>query len=88
MSLQPKGLREVPAQTVAVAQAAFFRGTLAMWARDWLGEVFAEEPFAEAFGRLGVPGLSPAVPASTTNAQPEPRRVQLRLRASGILGCN
>lgn len=59
MSLQPKGLPEIPEQTVAVARAAFPRGSLAMRVRDRLGEVFADEPFAGAFGVRGAPGLSP-----------------------------
>ena len=41
MSLRPRALPEVPAQTVAVARAAFPRGALAMRVRDELGEVFA-----------------------------------------------
>ncbi|MCK9930720.1 hypothetical protein MXD62_26800 [Frankia sp. Mgl5] len=53
MSLQPKGLPEIPAQTVAVARAAFPRGTLAMRLRDRLAEVFVDEPFTGAFGRRG-----------------------------------
>lgn len=69
MSLQPKGLPEVPAQTVSVARAAFPQGTLAMRVRDRLGEVFADEPFAGAFGRRGAPGLSPAVFSLVTALQ-------------------
>lgn len=69
MSLQPKGLPEIPAQTVAVAQEAFSQGTLAMRVRDRLGEVFADEPFAGAFGRRGAPGLSPTVLSLVTVLQ-------------------
>jgi transposase len=69
MSLQPKGLPEIPAQTVAVARAAFPHGTLAMRVRDRLGEVFADEPFVEAFGHRGAPGLSPTVLSLVTVLQ-------------------
>ncbi|WP_327242664.1 transposase [Streptomyces sp. NBC_01320] len=61
MSMRPKGLPEVPEQTVLVARAAFPRGSLAMRVRDRLAEVFADEPFASAFGVRGAPGLSPGV---------------------------
>jgi transposase len=61
VSLRPRGLPEIPEQTVRVARAAFPKGTLAMRVRDRLGEVFADEPFATAFGVRGAPGLSPAV---------------------------
>ncbi|WP_250285719.1 hypothetical protein [Frankia sp. CiP1_Cm_nod2] len=44
MSLQPRGLPEIPTQTVAAARAAFPRGTLAMRLRDRLAEVFVDEP--------------------------------------------
>ncbi|MCM3920491.1 transposase [Frankia sp. AiPs1] len=69
MSLQPKGLPEIPAQTVAVARAAFPRGTLAMRLRDRLAEVFVDEPFTPAFGRRGAPGLPPAVLSLVTVLQ-------------------
>lgn len=69
MSLQPKGLPEIPVQTVAVARAAFPRGTLAMRLRDRLGEVFVDEPFTGAFGVRGAPGLPPAVLSLVTVLQ-------------------
>lgn len=59
--MRPKGLPEVPEQAAAVARAAFPRGSLAMRVRDRLAEVFADEPFADAFGVRGAPGLSPGV---------------------------
>jgi transposase len=61
MSMRPKGLPEVPERTVMVARAAFPKGSLAMRVRDRLAEVFADEPFASAFGVRGAPGLSPGV---------------------------
>ncbi|WP_331749462.1 IS1182 family transposase (plasmid) [Streptomyces sp. NBC_00984] len=61
MSMRPEGLPEVPEQTVMVARAAFPQGSLAIRVRDRLAEVFADEPFASAFGVRGAPGLSPGV---------------------------
>ncbi|MER5753749.1 transposase [Streptomyces sp. NPDC002088] len=69
MSLQPKGLPEIPAQTVAVARTAFPHGTLAMRARDRLSDVFADEPFTEASDAVGAPGLAPAVLSLVTVLQ-------------------
>ncbi|MEV0495939.1 IS1182 family transposase [Streptomyces atratus] len=69
MSMQPKGLPEVPAQTAAVARAAFPQGSLAMRVRDRLAEVFADEPFADAFGVRGALGLSPGVLSLVTVLQ-------------------
>ncbi|MFJ9709497.1 transposase [Streptomyces sp. NPDC101234] len=40
-----------------------------MRVRDRLGEVFADEPFTEAFGGRGTPGLSPAVLSLVTVVQ-------------------
>ncbi|MGA5135415.1 IS1182 family transposase [Streptomyces olivoreticuli] len=60
---------EIPAQTAAVARAAFPKGTTAMWVRDRLGEVFADEPFVDTFGKRGAPGLSPAVLSLVTVLQ-------------------
>jgi transposase len=60
MSLQPKGLPPVPEQTAAVARAAFPKGSLPIRVRDRLAEVFTDEPYADAFGVRGAPGISPA----------------------------
>ena len=70
MSMRPKGLPEVPERTVMVARAAFPKGSLAMRVRDRLAEVFADEPFASAFGVRGAPGLSPGVLCLVTVLQP------------------
>ena len=51
--MRPQGLPEVPAMTATVAAAAFPDGSLAMRARDELAGVFADEPFAGAFGVRG-----------------------------------
>jgi hypothetical protein len=60
MSLQVRGLPEIPQGTVRVARSAFPKGSLAMRVRDLLGKVFADEPFVGAFGVRGAPGLPPA----------------------------
>ncbi|MFI6449690.1 IS1182 family transposase [Kitasatospora sp. NPDC050543] len=59
--MRAAGLPEVPEQTALVAAAAFPKGTLAMRVREKLAEVFADEPFASAFGVRGAPGLSPGM---------------------------
>ena len=69
MSLQVKGLPEIPEETVRVARSAFPKGSLAISVRDRLGEVFADEPFVEAFGVRGAPGLPPALLSLVTVLQ-------------------
>jgi transposase len=59
MSMRPRALPKVPAQTAAVARAAFARGSLAMRVRDELGEVFFDGAFLDAFAVRGRPGISP-----------------------------
>ena len=67
--MQPRSRVEIPEQTVLVARAAFPRGSVAMSARDELGEVFADEQFAAAFGARGAPAGSPGVLALVTALQ-------------------
>ncbi|MFC5672858.1 hypothetical protein [Streptomyces incanus] len=69
MSLRPMGLPPVPEQTVRVARAAFPQGSVAIRVRDRLREVFTDEPFTEAFGVRGTPGLSPGVLSLVTVLQ-------------------
>jgi transposase len=69
VSMRPTGLSEIPVQTAAVARAAFPKGSLAIRVRDRLAEVFADEPFASAFGVRGAPGLPPAVLSLVTVLQ-------------------
>jgi transposase len=69
MSMRPRALPEVPAQTVAVARAAFPRGALAMRVRDELGEVFCDGAFVDAFATRGRPGISPGQLAMVTVLQ-------------------
>ena len=49
--MQPKPWPEVPEGAARVARRACRRGNLAMRIRDVLGQVYADEAFAEAFGR-------------------------------------
>lgn len=65
MSMRPQGLPEVPELTAAV----FPGGSLAMRVRDGLAGVFADEPFADAFGVRGPAGLSPGMLALVTVLQ-------------------
>ena len=67
--MQPVGLPEIPEQTVVVARAAFPKGSLPIRVRDRLAEVFADEPFMEAFGVRDAPGLSPGVLSLVTVLQ-------------------
>jgi transposase len=60
MSLQPRRLPEVPADTARAARAAFPRGSLAIRIRDELGEVWSDQRFRGLFGVRGKPGISPA----------------------------
>ena len=52
-----------------VARAAFPKGSVAMSARDHLGEVFNDEQFAAAFGVRGAPAESPGALALVTVLQ-------------------
>jgi transposase len=69
MSMRPRVLPEVPAQTVAVARAAFRNGSLAIRVRDELGEVFSDGAFVDAFGIRGKPGIAPGQLAMVTVLQ-------------------
>ena len=60
MSLQPRRLPEVPADTARAAKAAFPKGSLAIRIRDELGEVWSDQRFQDLFGNRGRPGISPA----------------------------
>lgn len=69
MSMQPRSRVEIPEQTALVARAAFPNGSVAMSARDHLGEVFTDEQFAAAFGARGAPAESPGGLALVTALQ-------------------
>lgn len=67
--MQPRSLVEIPEQTVLVARAAFPQGSVAMSARDELGEAFGDEQFTAAFGSRGAPAESPGALALVTALQ-------------------
>ncbi|WP_089007295.1 IS1182 family transposase [Micromonospora viridifaciens] len=67
--MQPRSRVQIPEQTVLVARAAFPHGSVAMSARDELGEVFGDEQFAAAFGSRGAPAESPGALALVTALQ-------------------
>lgn len=64
--LQAQGLREIPAETRKVAQAAFPNGTQAMALRDELGTVYSDAQFGDLFPERGQPAKSPAALALVT----------------------
>jgi transposase len=59
--LQAHGLREIPAETKKVAQAAFPNGSLVMAMRDELGTVYTDEQFQDLFPERGQPAESPSL---------------------------
>ncbi|WP_223884689.1 IS1182 family transposase [Micromonospora craniellae] len=67
--MRPRSWVQVPDQTVLVARAAFPNGSVAMSARDHVGEVFTDEQFAAAFGVRGAPAESPGALALVTALQ-------------------
>jgi transposase len=59
MSIQPQDTYPIPEETRRVAKAAFPKGNVYMWMRDELGELYADQLFAELFPRRGQPAESP-----------------------------
>ena len=59
--LEAHGLREIPAETKKVAEAAFPHGSLVMTMRDELGTVYADEQFQDLFPERGQPAQSPGL---------------------------
>src|SRR6266700_3576837 len=60
MSIRPRLGVEVPELTARVARASNPAGTTAMWVRDRLDGLWADEDFAGWYPRDGRPGISPA----------------------------
>lgn len=60
MSVRPRPGAEVPELTARVARAANPKGTTAMWVRDRLEGLWADEDFAGWYSRDGRPAWSPA----------------------------
>lgn len=92
MSICPRLGVEVPELTVRVARASNPAGTTAMWVRDRLDGLWADEDFAGWYPRDGRPGLSPAQLATVSvlqfllglsgrdAAEAVPDRLQVRAR--------
>ena len=69
MSVRPRLGVEVPELTARVARASNPAGTTAMWVRDRLDGLWAEEDFAGWYPRDGRPGISPAQLATVSVLQ-------------------
>jgi transposase len=69
MSIRPCLGVEVPELTVRVARASNPAGTTAMWVRDRLDGLWADEDFAGWYPRDGRPGISPAQLATVSVLQ-------------------
>ena len=59
MSMQPQTIPPVPADTAAVARAAFPNGNLYLQIRDTLGSIYQDETFTSLFSRRGQPAQAP-----------------------------
>lgn len=59
MSLHPRPIGRIPAETMRVARAAFPRGTVVTRLRDEFAELYCDEDFAAVYPRRGQPGLAP-----------------------------
>ena len=69
MSIRPRLGVEVPELTARVARAGNPAGTTAMWVRDRLDGLWADEDFAGWYPRDGRPGISPAQLATVSVLQ-------------------
>src|ERR671932_2281641 len=59
MSLHPKPIGEVPAETARVAHAAFPKGTVVTRLRDEFSALFEDQDFRALYPARGQPGLPP-----------------------------
>src|SRR5260370_39227893 len=69
MSIRRRRGVEVPELTARVARASNPAGTTAMWVRDRLDGLWADEDFAGWYPRDGRPGISPAQLATVSVLQ-------------------
>ena len=69
MSIRPRLGAEVPELTARVARASNPAGTTAMWVRDRLDGLWADEDFVGWYPRDGRPGISPAQLATVSVLQ-------------------
>ena len=59
MSLKPRPIQPVPAETARVARAAFPKGNGYLKLRDQLGPIFSDADFAALFPQEGRPASAP-----------------------------
>lgn len=59
MSMYPREIGNIPAETMRIAWAACPKGTVAMRLRDGLGEVYQDEHFADLYSVKGQPAYAP-----------------------------
>jgi transposase len=59
MSLHPKSIEPVPAETARIARAAFPKGNSYLRLRDELGSLYTDEAFADLFPTHGQPAEAP-----------------------------
>lgn len=69
MSLQPRLLGPVPAETARVARAAFPKGPLCLRIADALGTLYEDADFADLFPARGQPAAALALVARSTVLQ-------------------
>ena len=69
MSLQPKSVSEVPAETARVARAAFRKGKPYLRLRDEFGALFTDQDFVQLYPSRGQPALSTGQLALVTLVQ-------------------
>lgn len=59
MSLHPRPIGPIPAETMRVARAAFAHGTVVTRLRDEFADLYCDEDFAALYPRCGQPGMAP-----------------------------
>lgn len=59
MTLFPRAIGAIPAETARIARAANPKGTLAMWLRDEVDAIYTDEDFADLYPQRGQPALAP-----------------------------
>lgn len=69
MTMAPQPPREIPSETVELAQAVYPRGNEYMRLRDELGAVFTDEQFGDLYVAQGQAAIAPAVLAWVTVLQ-------------------
>jgi transposase len=69
MSLWKQSVKEIPAETVRVAQASFRKGNAWVRLRDECGPLFVAEDFADLYSWKGQEGVAPELLATVTVLQ-------------------